>query len=283
MSEPGRLRARLLLPSFPEPALIRTNYPIMLMHGFGTTSGLGRKGNYHEAAMALRSHGVWAYAPNVAPYHTIATRAEMWAERMAHILEETHAPKVNLIAHSMGGLDARYLISRLGQHTHVASLTTIATPHRGSALASFVLKQPATIKKALMYGAHALGTLTSPDTDADFLSAVDELQPDFITNAFNPATPDHPDIPYWSYAGAAGRGSDIRINPVMLPLNQYLFAKEGLNDGFVSTASAPWGTFCGTLPADHAQQIGVNFPGASSFRANTFYASVAEMLASRGL
>ena len=44
---------------------------------------------------------------------------------------------VNLIAHSMGGLDARYLISRLGMADQVRSLTTISTPHRGSFMADW--------------------------------------------------------------------------------------------------------------------------------------------------
>ena len=46
------------------------------------------------------------------------------------------ARKVNIIAHSMGGLDARYAIAKLGLADRVASLVTIGTPHLGTPLAN---------------------------------------------------------------------------------------------------------------------------------------------------
>ncbi len=51
----------------------------------------------------------------------------------------THVPHgpVNIVAHSMGGLDARYLISHMS-FSRVASLTTIATPHRGSSFMDYI-------------------------------------------------------------------------------------------------------------------------------------------------
>src|SRR5262249_5187529 len=55
------------------------------------------------------------------------------ARRAAQGLHRTAlaARAVHVFAHSMGGLDARYMISRLGMAKRVLSLTTIATPHRG--------------------------------------------------------------------------------------------------------------------------------------------------------
>lgn len=59
-------------------------------------------------------------------------------KQRAHRLHETlcdnssirHQP-VNFLAHSMGGLDARYLISHIKPHQyHPVSLTTVCTPHR---------------------------------------------------------------------------------------------------------------------------------------------------------
>lgn len=55
------------------------------------------------------------------------------------VLKETGASKVNVIAHSKGGLDTRYAISRLGMSQYVASLTTINTPHRGCEFADYLL------------------------------------------------------------------------------------------------------------------------------------------------
>ncbi|WP_243663965.1 esterase/lipase family protein [Rhodothermus marinus] len=62
----------------------------------------------------------------------------------------------------MGGLDARYLIARLDGYRHVASLITIATPHRGTALAELVLKRPATVRRWLERLARRLSTCCCP-------------------------------------------------------------------------------------------------------------------------
>ena len=42
---------------------------------------------------------------------------------------------MHLIAHSMGGLDARHMIVREGMAERVASLTTVGTPHNGTPVA----------------------------------------------------------------------------------------------------------------------------------------------------
>lgn len=63
-------------------------------------------------------------------------------EKIFEILRENGEEKVNIIAHSKGGLDSRYLISGLHMAPYVASLTTICTPHRGSMLADLLMKLP---------------------------------------------------------------------------------------------------------------------------------------------
>ena len=59
--------------------------------------------------------------------------------------------EVNLIGHSMGGLDCRYLISQIphSERTFVVkSLTTIATPHLGSSFADFLLEDVIGLERA---------------------------------------------------------------------------------------------------------------------------------------
>ena len=99
---------------FPQPALISTRYPVVLMHGFGMLAALRRNGHLHEHAMHLRKYGITAYAPNVPPYNPVPVRASIWRQRIKYILEETKAEKVNIIAHSMGGLiTQKYLFNPL--------------------------------------------------------------------------------------------------------------------------------------------------------------------------
>lgn len=267
---------------YPQPPVVPVRHPVVMMHGFGLLASLRRGGHLHREAMFLRGLGVLAYAPNVSPYHTIPFRAATWATLIDEILIESRAEKVNLIAHSMGGLDARYLISKLGYHDRVASLITVATPHRGSALAEIVLETPDRVQSLMTDAARWVSDATMEGTPSDFHRAVCDLTPDYVTNTFNPEVPDHPDVRYWSYAAYAGRGTNVSINPVLAPLNMMLYGRQGPNDGFVASTSAVWGECLGTLEADHAQQIGIGRSIGSKFDSCGFFGQMAEMLAAEG-
>jgi len=271
------------LEAFPQPSIIPLETPVVLMHGFGMGATFRRGGHLHEEAMSLRSRGVRAYAPNVAAYNTVEARSAMWLQRIEPILDETSTERIILIAHSMGGLDARYLIQQEGLHDVVDVLVTVSTPHRGSSIANLVLDQPSVVRKWMMEMADWLGTHALDDATANALQAITQLTPRYMQTSFNPATPDHPDVEYWSFAGHAGRGTDVTLDPFLRFLNTYLFDREGPNDGFVSVDSARWGTFCGTVDADHARQVGFrsNF-GGSTFDSNAFYAGVAKRLHQAG-
>lgn len=272
----------LALEPFPQPEVVRTRYPVVLMHGFGLLAALRRYGHLHEEALNLRLHGILAYAPNVAAYSTVPDRAMMWKERIEHVLAETGAEKVNLIAHSMGGLDARYLISRIGLHDRVTALVTVSSPHRGSHIATFVQERPELVRTWLGDLCNWMGAVSLEGCTSDFLAAVEELTPGYVCDTFNPSVPDHPDVRYFSYAGVAGRGSDASMNPALRFLNTILYKTEGPNDGFVSECSARWGAFLGTIPADHARQVGLQLFSSGEFNADDFYVSVARMLAAEG-
>ena len=276
-------RRLVSLDPFPQPPLIRSRYPVVLMHGFGILAGLLRQGHLHDEAMDLRAHGVLAYAPNVAPYNTVSARAEMWQDRLTHILEETGAEQVNLIAQSMGGLDARYLISTLGRHDVVASLVTVATPHQGTVMAEILLKQPERLRQWAVDFANWMGTNVLEDATADALQALMELTPAHLRNTFNPAVPDHDSVRYWSYAACAGKGTKNLVNPFLKLSNTWIFEREGLNDGLVSVDSARWGHFLGILDADHSQQVGIQGLPGSKFDSKALYRSLVEMLAQEGL
>lgn len=267
---------------FPLPSIIPLRYPVVMMHGMGAIAGLRRGGHLRDVAAHLRTRGVWAYAPNVSPYNTVAARCESWAARLQVVLAETGADKLNLIAHSMGGLDARHLISTLGMHRHVASLTTVSTPHRGSSLSNYILEQPEMVRKLVTDFANWVGTQIVSGGEANFTNAVTELTPENIQKNFNPNTPDHPEVKYWSYGGAAGKGTEYVVNPFLRLFNAYLYDRESYNDGMVSLESAEWGEFLGTISADHAQQVGFTFPGSSGFNQSEFFVSIVERLRDAG-
>src|SRR5262249_50394766 len=113
--------------------------PIVLVHGLLGFDRLRMLGwnvfDYFSGIReALAAAGNRVLAPRLSPTRAIAERA---AELRAFLAWKPPAGPVHPIAHSMGGLDARYLISRLGMADRVLTLTTIGTPHRGSAFADW--------------------------------------------------------------------------------------------------------------------------------------------------
>lgn len=270
------------LKAFPQPSLITVDAPVVFLHGFGIGASLRRGGHLHKEAMHLRSRGVKAVAPNVSPYNTVRARTVLWHDRLTEILEATGADRLLLITHSMGGLDARYLISEMGWHEVVDVLVTVSAPHRGSSVASLILDQPDAVRSWLADMADWVGRHVLEDGSANLMQALTELTPTYMKETFNPAVPNHPDVEYWSFGCEAGRGTSIPIDPLFRYFNNYLYEREGSNDGIVSVQSARWGQYLGTVEADHARQVGLSSTLAAPFDSNAFYASIAERFAEEG-
>jgi pimeloyl-ACP methyl ester carboxylesterase len=112
-------------------------HPIVLCHGLFGFDKIGPNAlpslqiHYWRGIQeALRRMGAEVYVARVSRADTIAQRASQLDQALWRTLA---GRKINLIAHSMGGLDGRYLITHLRPRTYrICSLTTISTPHRGS-------------------------------------------------------------------------------------------------------------------------------------------------------
>ena len=75
---------------------------------------------------------------------------------------------VHLVGHSQGGLDARLIASRQGDEGLIKTLTTVATPHRGSVAADAFLDLPLAGRGPLTRGlAGLLGLAGKPDAEAN--------------------------------------------------------------------------------------------------------------------
>ncbi|MCH8485922.1 MAG: hypothetical protein LAT75_03600 [Candidatus Cyclonatronum sp.] len=249
---------RLKLDAFPQPEPIMLQHPVLLCHGFGALGNFVSKGLLHSSCMLLRSHGVLAFAPNILPYGRINTRAEAWCEIIDVIKAKTGASKLHVIAHSMGGLDIRYAISRLARHTDILSLTTISTPHQGTSLAKLTLNTPDPIRENVLSIMNWFGNNVYPNIPSDVLGALRQLSPEYVRQEFNPATPNHPEVVYQSVTAACGKGTDIPINKLLIAFNNYIYEREGLNDGYVPTEGARWGTLIAETTLSHAEQIRLN-------------------------
>lgn len=162
-----------------------------------------------------------------------------------------------------GGLDCRYLISHLKPTAFkVSSLTTIATPHRGSPFADHLINNiigrscSSVRPRPTVHAANLTPPRSSGTHLPQLLSLLDVLRlphqgdgaafealsvPSMTT--FNKSTPDDPSVAYFSWAAQV---TPTYFNTWKWP-HSVILPIEGANDGLVSVESAKWGEFMGTL------------------------------------
>lgn len=85
----------------------------------------------------LEANGFEVYHTSVEFAGRVDIRARQLSDQVNRILDRTGSPKVHIIAHSMGGLDARHMIVDPDMADKVATLATIGTPHMGTTFADF--------------------------------------------------------------------------------------------------------------------------------------------------
>ena len=286
---PGGVDNGVSAPSSVATQYATTHYPIVLHHGFLGFDRVFRVDYFYQVSETLKHRGFDVYTTRVSPVATIARRAEQLKEQIDMILRTTGSRKVNIVAHSMGGLDARYLVSVLGYGDRVASITTLGTPHRGSRLADLVLGTSGETAKLVMKTFAAVWNVSGDEADGevDIRGALHDISIQFMTNEFNRFALDHPDVYYQSFAGETsltGFGSRDRVDAPLHLTYALLKLTDGVNDGLVTRASAEWGDFRGTLPADHINLVGHLFGSTSaSFHHLALYEEIGRGLASRGL
>ena len=151
-----------------------TRYPVLLVHGvfFRDTKVL----NYWGRVPAeLQRNGAVIYYGEHQSAASVPDSARELTERIRSIVETTGCGKVNVIAHSKGGLDMRYAIARCGAAPYVASLTTINTPHRGCGFADYLLEKIPLAAQKQVESAYNAAAARLGDTQPDFMAAVHDL------------------------------------------------------------------------------------------------------------
>ena len=275
-------RRAVELEPMPQPPLSPTRHPVVLMHGFGAVANVGGGGLLHAEAMHLRGRGVAAYAPHVNPYDTVAVRAAAWADRLGRVLAETGAERLNLVAFSLGGLDARFLARDPAWAGRFASVVTLSTPHRGTALADYVLGRPDRLRAWAVGVMDFVGRAAYDAAPPRTAAALAELTPEAVAERFDPEDT----VPgAWcaSFTGRAGKGAAAPVSPPLVVPNRILYGLAGVNDGIVPEASGVWGEHLGAVEADHARQVGLAWTSAGGFESCAFFEGVCGVLRERGL
>lgn len=262
--------------------ICKTRYPLLLVHGVGFRDL--RYFNYWGRIPAeLMRNGAVIYYGNQEAFGTIAYNGEDIRKRIYEIMEETGAEKVNIIAHSKGGLDARYAITTLKTAPYVASLTTISTPHRGCRFVDYACRLPEGLYR-FVAGCFDRTFGKFGDRNPDFYTATRQ----FSTKAsaeFNKQTPDAPEVYYQSYASKMKYPWSHLLLSVPWCMIHPL---EGDNDGLVSTYSAEWGEFRGVFAnkrmrgISHGDMIDLKRQDYKGFDVIEAYVQIAAELKEKG-
>lgn len=273
---------RFELEEFPEPEIVQLKHPVILCHGYGALTSLVKPSPLFDIAILLRTHNVLAFAPNIVPYAKIETRAKNWVTRIEQITERLDVKKVNVVAHSMGGLDMRYALSKLDIAYKIASFTTISTPHRGTSLAELSLRTPEAIRDKLADFLDWMGERIYPHTKSDAIASASQLTRPYVQEIFNKDIKNIPNIPYYSYSSAVGKGTTEPIRVIARYQNNYIFEEEGANDGMVSVESSKWGDHIKTSNLSHLEQMNMRIKDDRKELYQNFWFDVAKMLEEKG-
>ena len=236
--EPAKIQEMIVHSSRAVP---RLRAPIVLVHGlFGfdrlKIGGWTLASYFPGIPEFLASAGNWVKVASVSPTGSIAQRA---GQLRALLDQQLPGEAVHILGHSMGGLDARYMISRLGMADRVLTLTTIGTPHRGSPFADWCIGRLERVVKPIL----------------DLCNLPYQAFYDLTTTQcrkFNELVPDSPRVRYFSVAGQ--HTGDWR-SPHWQLSHQIVFRREGSNDGVVSVASATYGESHEIWEGDHLSLV----------------------------
>jgi triacylglycerol lipase len=219
----------------------RLRAPIVLVHGllgFGEVrvGGITVSEYFPGIAFHLRRAGNRVLVPSLSPTDGVAARA---AELKQFLNRHSPIEPVHLIAHSMGGLDARFMVSRLGMGHRVLTLTTLGTPHRGSSFADWGVYRLTRVVKPVL---ELCGWPTQAFVDLTTASC----------RRFNEEVPDVAGVRYFS---VAGRHDGNLLLPEWYLSYSIVKKCEGENDGVVSVTSAEWGEHTDVWDGDHLSLV----------------------------
>lgn len=267
-----------------ENEICKTRYPILLVHGvffrdFRYVNYWGR------IPRELMRNGAVVYYGQQQSAASVEDSGKELADRIRQITEETGCEKVNIIAHSKGGLDSRAAIAHAGAAPYVASLTTINTPHRGCIYAEYLLNKVPEAARQKIAAAYNATLKKLGDETPDFLAAVTDLT-ESACLARNETTPDMPGVVYESVMSWCRKARNGRF-----PLNiTYPVVKhfDGKNDGLVAVDSARWGMKFtlleppGRRGISHGDMVDLNRENIPGFDVREFYVNLVADLKNRG-
>ena len=238
--------------------------PVILVHGLFGFDRMGIPGArldyFRGIAKHLETLGCHAHAVKLPRAASVPARARELCDAIAALGHD----RVDIIAHSLGGLDARYALAHFGLASRVRSLVTVGTPHRGTPIADLATEGPLGLARRAIA---AMGIT---------LAAVDWLTTAALER-FNRDVPDAPGVRYTCVVGGI-RDAATPIPLAIQPIHAYLRKVAGANDGLVPMSSQYWGETLAEIEADHFAQVGWRLATRHTFDALGLYAFVVARL-----
>ena len=260
-----------------------TRYPILLVHGLGMKDTFFMS-SWGKIDRVLREQGSQVYKSSIDAFGSVKTNAIQLKDEILTLMRTTGAEKVNLIAHSKGGLDAKQMIQNLDMAPCIASLTTLCTPHRGSPIASFILRFPKFAVKYVAFWVNAVYKLLG-DRQPDSFAACEELRrtESLETETVNLAQ----GVLCQSFSASVKKGGGKADFVMAIPLIFSRFIeKNSITDGLVPQDSAIFGEYRGECIDDsvsHTEIVDFMVRSRKRQKIFAFYTALCEELAKAGL
>lgn len=123
----------LTLPQI-KPSAGKPEIPVLFIHGL-----LHNPSTFAWLKQKLANHGFKNFSDmNLSTMlHGIPEMAQQTSNSVELLLKRFNAPQVDIVAHSLGGLVARYYLQKLGGDGKVRNLITLGTPHQGTRLSKY--------------------------------------------------------------------------------------------------------------------------------------------------
>jgi triacylglycerol lipase len=260
---------------------IPLKYPVILVHGIVAVDRdvVGYHIFWGRIPDVLKAHGIKVFFGNTDSWGNYESNAEILKKTIETVLQETNSEKVNIIAHSKGGIDSRYLIWKYDFGEKIASLTTISTPHHGAEIADLIFKQDIVHTDITRKALDIFGELYG-DTNPDLYS-VNYLLTTGKMKEFNEMVIIDPKVYFQSLYTTI----DARFNSLMAVSGYlYLMAVVGENDGVVSEYSARWGDNPRKIASgiSHADIIDYKRQKVSGIEVPDIYLDIVRELSAKG-
>ena len=255
-----------------------TKYPVVLVNGM-MVKDFPFWPAFRGITDFLQKQNITVYVSNQDGLGAIATNAAQLKDEILEILHKENCEKVNIIAHSKGGVDARFMISCLGMAEYVASLTTLSTPHHGSGLSAKLLQMPAFLAQAIAFFSNLFYRILG-DRQPDILQLGKELTADAMED-FNEAVPNAPSVYYQSFSSTAPHKKAF-LRSIPSQISRY--CEQDDTDGMVAVKSSQWGNYRGSMSAelDHFKMVGVYGSKKKLTGVGLFYLHIIQELSHMG-